>query len=95
MIHHIPYNLKNVGYIQKKLGDEVPLCMFKSYFQKINYGLDKVLGIDATEMVKGSLYMMACDIQDTYHNREYDYLGYILEEMESQILKAKRGAMKD
>lgn len=82
MVHHIPYNLKKVGDIPKKVDDELPLGKFISYFQKIVYGLDKVLGIDATDMVKGSLYMMACDIQDSYHNLEYDYVGYILEEME-------------
>lgn len=68
MIHHITYNLKKVGDIPKKVDDELPLCKFKNYFQKTVYGLDKVLGIDATTMVKGSLYMMACDIQDAYHN---------------------------
>jgi hypothetical protein len=46
-------------------------------------------------MVKGSLYMMASDIQDTYHNWEYDYVGYILEEMEKQIMKARAGEMKE
>lgn len=82
MIHHISYNLKCTSYIPKNIGDDLPLYKFKSYFQKTMYDLDKVLGVDANEILMGLLYMMACDIQDTYHDREYDYVGYILGEME-------------
>lgn len=94
MVHHIPCNLKTVGDIPKKVDDELPFCKFKSYFQKTVYGLDKVLGIDATNMVKGSLYIMVGDIRDSYHNQEYDYVGYILDAMEKQIFKARAGEMK-
>ena len=62
MIHHIPYNLKKVGDIPKKVKDVLPPRKFKSYFQKIVYKLHKVLRCDVIDVVYGSLYIMAYDI---------------------------------
>ena len=46
------------------------------------YGLHKVLGSNASfDLVYGSLYIMAYDIQDAFHNREYDYVGHIIDQM--------------
>ena len=58
------------------------------------YGLHKVIGSDAlVDVVYVLLYIMACDIQDAFHNKEYDYVGHILEKMQENIMNAKNGEL--
>ena len=72
------------------------MSRFKNYFKNIVYGLHNVLGSDGEEdCVYCSLFLMACDIQDPFQNREYDYVGFIIESMHHQIMNAKKGEMKD
>ena len=60
------------------------------------YGLHKVLGSDGAEdCVYGSLFLMACDIQELFHHKEYDYVAFIIDNMHKQICDAKRGVMND
>jgi len=82
MLHHIPYTVKKVGLIPKKVEDYLPLSRFKNCFKNTVYGLHKLFGSDGVEnCVYGSLFLMACDIQDPFHNREYDYVGFIIDNM--------------
>ena len=88
------YNIKKVGKIPRKVGDHFPLSRFKVYFNNIVYGLHKLLGSDGVEdCVYGLLFLMACDIQDTFHNRKYDDVGYIIDNMHHQIMNAKKGEL--
>ena len=60
---HIPFNVKKVGKIPKKVENHLPLSKSKAYFKNIVYGLHNVLGSDAAkDCVYGSLFLMACDI---------------------------------
>ena len=36
---------------------------------------------------------MAYDIQDALHKREYDYVGYIIDNMHQQIMNGKSGEL--
>lgn len=82
MLPHIPYNVKKEGMIPKKVGDFFPLSRFKTYFKNIVYGLHKVLGSDGAEdCVYRSLFLMASDIQDPFHHKEYDYVAFIMDSM--------------
>lgn len=75
MVPYISYNVKKSRKIPKKVEKYLPLNKFKGYFKSTMYGLHKVLGSDGAEdYVYGSLFLMACDIQDPYHNREHDYV---------------------
>lgn len=70
MLPQIPYNVKKVGKIPKKVGDFLPLSKFKNKFRNTVYGLHKVLGSDGVEdYVYGSLFLMACDIKYPFHNK--------------------------
>ena len=72
----------------------LPLRKFKGYFKNTMYRLHKVLGSDVVEYcVYGSLFLMACDIQDPFHNREYDYVSYIIDSIHLQIVNAKKGEL--
>lgn len=94
MMPHISFNTKKVGQIPKNVEKHLPLSKFKGYFKKNVYGLHKVLGSDGVQdYVYGSLFLMACDIQDPFHNREYDYVGYIIDNMHQQIINAKKGEL--
>ena len=82
MLPHIPYRVKKVGLLPKKVGDFLPLSRFKNYFKNIVYGLHKVMGSDGVEdCVYGSLLSMACDIQDPFHDKEYYYVAFIIDSM--------------
>ena len=96
MLPHIPYNVNKVGLIPKKVENYFPLRKFNNYFKNIVYGLHKVLGSDGAEdCVYGSLFLMASNIQDPFHNKKYDYVGFIMDSMHHQIVNAKKGEMKD
>ena len=96
MLPHIPFNVKRAGLIPRKVGDFLPLSRFKNYFKNTVYGLHKVLGSDGAEdCVYGSLFLIACDIQDPFHHKEYDYVAFIINNMHKQICDAKRGVMND
>ena len=72
------------------------MSRFKNYFKNTVYGFHKVMGSDGTEdCVYGSLFLMACDIQDPFHHKEYDYVAFIIDSMHRQICDAKKGEMKD
>ena len=91
MAPHIAYNIKKARKIPKNVEKFLPLRKFEGYFKMIVYGLHKVLGSDgAKDCVYGSLFLMACDIQDPYHNREYDYVGHISDNMHEHIMNAKK-----
>ena len=46
------------------------------------YGLHKVVGSDGAEdCVYGSLFFIACDIQDPFHHKEYDYVSFNIDNM--------------
>ena len=96
MLPHIPFNVKRAGLIPRKVGDFLPLSRFKNYFKNIVYGLHKILGSDGAEdCVYGSLFLIACDIQDPYHHKEYDYVAFIIDSMHKKICDAKKGVMND
>jgi hypothetical protein len=38
---------------------------------------------------------MACDIQDPFHQKEYDYVAFIMDSMCNQLVNAKKGEMKN
>ena len=40
-------------------------------------------------------FLITCDLQDPFHNREYDYVGFIMDSMHHQIVNAKKGEMKN
>ena len=46
-------------------------------------------------MVYGVEFIIARDVQDSYHGGEYDYVKYILEVMKENIALAQTGDMKD
>ena len=96
MLSLIPFRVKQVGLIQRKVGDFLPLIRFKNYFKNTVYGLHKVLGSDGVEdCVCGSLFLIACDIQDPFHHNEYDYVAFIINNMHKYICDAKKGVMND
>lgn len=39
------------------------------------------------------LFLIACDTQDPFHNKEYDYVGFIMDSMHHQIVNAQKGEM--
>lgn len=82
MIHHIPYELKLVGEIPKKVEKMLPVENFKNYMQNPIYGLHKALGSDGSDMVYGGPYLMALNIKDPFTNIEYNYVNYIIEKMQ-------------
>ena len=62
MIHHIPYELKSVVEIPKKVDKMLPVDNFKSYMKNTFYGLHKALGSDGSDMVYGEPYLIPLNI---------------------------------
>ena len=56
-----------MGDYPKKVDKAMPLDKFKNYFVKIVYGVHKVVGKDGTYMVYGLEFIIARDVQDSYH----------------------------
>ena len=81
MIHHIPYELKSIEGIPKKVEKMILVDKFKNYMQNIFYDLHKALRSDGSDMVFGGTYLMALNIQDPFTTIEYEYVRYIIEEM--------------
>ena len=85
MIHHIPYELKLVGEIPKKVDKMLLVEKFKIYIQNTIYGSHKMLGRNGSNMVYQGLYLMDLNIHDLLKNIKYDFLKYIIEMMQEQI----------
>ena len=78
MLQHVPMDLKSVGDYPKKVENMMPLDKFKNYFVKTMYGVHKVVNKDGSNMVYEVEFIVARDVQDSYHGGEYDYAKYIL-----------------
>ena len=89
MIQHIPGDLAKVGDYAKKIQKKMPLEKFKNYFVKIVYGVSKVVGKDGSNEVWGEKYIIARNVQDSYHACEYDYVSHILDIMKENIARAQ------
>ena len=88
-------DLKKVGDYLKKIQKNMPLDKFKSYFVKTIYGVHKVVGKDRSNEVWGAEYIIARDVQDSYHAYGYDYVIHILDIMKETIARAQIGNMRD
>ena len=67
MVPDSPCNIKKSKKMPKKVEKHLPLSKFKGYFKSTMYELHELLGSDGVEdYVYGSLFFMACDIQDPY-----------------------------
>ena len=87
LLQHIPRYLKKVGNYPKKIQKKMPLDKFKNYFVKIVYGVQKEVGKDWFDKVWGVEYIIARDVQDSYHACEYDYVSHILDIMKKNIAR--------
>lgn len=95
MIHHIPYKLKLVEEIPKKVDKMLPVDKFKNHMQNIIYGLHKALGSDGSNMVYGGPYLIDLKIHNPFTYIEYDYIRYIIEKMKEQITATQRGEFEN
>ena len=66
-------DLKSVVDYPKKV-EKMPLEKFKNYFVKIVYDVHRVVGKDESDMVYGAKFIVARDVQKSYHDGEYDYV---------------------
>ena len=88
-------DLNNVGDYPKKVEKMMPLDKFKNYFLQILYRVHEMVGKDGTNVVYGAEFIIARDMQESYHGGEYDYVNYILEVMKENIARAQSGELKD
>ena len=88
MFKHILRSKKDVGDLPKKLTETVPMEYFKSYFQYIVFGLNKILRIDGTMNAWGGIYIISLDIQDILTNVGYDFVTHITNMIHIEIVGA-------
>ena len=65
------------GEFLKMVNDFIPLSYLCAYFQKKNFGLNKLLGVDGSMDASPALYVIALDIQDPNTNVGYDFGTFI------------------
>ena len=73
----------------------MPLDKFNNYFVKSVYSVHKVVGKDGFDVVYGEEFIIARDVQDSYHVGEYDYVNHILDVMKENIARAQAKNLKD
>ena len=67
------------GEFSQKITNFIPLSYFYAYFQKKNFGLNKLLGVDGSMDASPVLYVIALDIQDPHTNVGYDFGIFIFD----------------
>ena len=78
-------DLNKVRDYAKKVEKMMPLDKFKNYFVKIVYVVHKVVRKDGSDVVYGVECIVANDVHESYHGREYDFVDFILEMIKEKI----------
>ena len=76
------------GEFSQKVTDFIPLSYFCAYFQKIVFGLNKLLGVDGSMDASPALHVIALDIEDPHTNVGYDFGTFIADSIHQQIVIA-------